>query len=249
MSMFIEENKELQKAQPFSDQGEQPEVQQEKPLADEPKKTEIDQKEVNFRTLREQNERIAKERDEAMRKLSELETLKKQAQGQQQEQPVTDDDFNLEADALAEGKHLNKLNKKIKQLEEQVKTYQHQSTSMTAETRLRMEFPDFDKVVNQESIKTLATVEPELAASLDANPDLYTKAKAAYKAIKRFGLEDTYETDRATAQKNAAKPRPLTSLSPQQGESPLSHANAFANGLTEDLKKQLYKEMMEARNN
>lgn len=37
-------------------------------------------------------------------------------------------------------------------------------------------------------------------------------------------------------------------LSPQQGDSPLSKANAFANGLTEDLKKQLQKEMFEARN-
>jgi hypothetical protein len=53
--------------------------------------------------------------------------------------------------------------------------------------------------------------------------------------------------DKLRAQKNAAKPKPLASVNPQQGDSPLSKANAFANGLTDDLKKQLRKEMEDAR--
>ncbi len=48
-------------------------------------------------------------------------------------------------------------------------------------------------------------------------------------------------------QKNASKPKPLASVNPQQGDSPLSRANAFANGLTEELKDQLRKEMSESR--
>jgi hypothetical protein len=55
--------------------------------------------------------------------------------------------------------------------------------------------------------------------------------------------------DRAAAQKNASKPKPLASVSPQQGDSPLSRANAFANGLTPELQKQLRQEMEEARKN
>jgi len=50
-------------------------------------------------------------------------------------------------------------------------------------------------------------------------------------------------------QANTAKPRPLTSVSPQSGESPLSRANAFAEGLTPELKKNLFKEMQEAKKN
>ena len=38
-------------------------------------------------------------------------------------------------------------------------------------------------------------------------------------------------------------------MSPQQGDSPLSRANAFANGLTPELRVQLIKEMEEARKN
>ena len=40
----------------------------------------------------------------------------------------------------------------------------------------------------------------------------------------------------------------VTSVSPQEGAAgPLSKANAFADGLTPDLKKQLYQEMIDAR--
>ena len=64
-----------------------------------------------------------------------------------------------------------------------------------------------------------------------------------------FEKPDNYKTDRELAQKNASKPKPLASVSPQQGDSPLSRANAFANGLTNELKAQLRKEMEEARKN
>jgi hypothetical protein len=67
--------------------------------------------------------------------------------------------------------------------------------------------------------------------------------------IKKLGIytEDTYQADRERAQNNANKPRPLASVSPQQGESALSHANPFAGGLTPELKTSLLKEMEAAR--
>ena len=70
--------------------------------------------------------------------------------------------------------------------------------------------------------------------------------------VKKLGISEQVMVDnqgKATAQRNAAKPRPTASISPQQGETPLSRANAFANGLTEEMKKQLYKEMLEAASN
>ena len=54
------------------------------------------------------------------------------------------------------------------------------------------------------------------------------------------------QNDKAKAVINAQKPRPLTSISPQQGDSPLSKANAFANGLTPELQAQLLKEMKQS---
>ena len=41
----------------------------------------------------------------------------------------------------------------------------------------------------------------------------------------------------------------MVSINPTQGESALAKANAFANGLTPELKDQLYREMQAARRN
>ena len=55
------------------------------------------------------------------------------------------------------------------------------------------------------------------------------------------------EAIRSKARENHAKPRPISSIGAQEGDGPLSKANAFANGLTDELKQQLLKEMQEAR--
>ena len=84
----------------------------------------------------------------------------------------------------------------------------------------------------------------------NSSNDLYSTAVSAYTMIKNLGIApkgDDFMVQKAQAQKNAAKPKPLASVNPQQGESPLSKANAFANGLTDDLKAQLLKEMYAAR--
>jgi len=67
--------------------------------------------------------------------------------------------------------------------------------------------------------------------------------------VKKLGIykPDNYEKDRAHVATNANKPRSSASISPQQGDSPLSNANAFADGLTPELKKKLYAEMLEAK--
>jgi hypothetical protein len=77
------------------------------------------------------------------------------------------------------------------------------------------------------------------------NPNFYSQAKSAYRAIKMYGFakEDAYSKQRDTVQKNVSKPRPLSSVSPQEGQSPLSRANAFAEGLTPELASELWKEM------
>jgi hypothetical protein len=89
---------------------------------------------------------------------------------------------------------------------------------------------------------------PELAETLGSSSNLYGKAVSAYTMIKNLGIyqEDQYSPDKQKAQANAAKPRPLASVGTQQGDSPLTRANAFAEGLTDDLKRQLRKEMAEA---
>lgn len=194
----------------------------------------------NMRFLRESKERAERERDEAYRRIQELERQSKSPDPEEAEP---------DPDALVEWRHVSK---KIRNLEGQIKNQQQAAYEYATESRLKSQFSDFDKVVSKENIETLKDMHPEIAQTLSQSNDMYIKFASAYKIIRNLGIykdqaSDPYEEDRARAQRNSAKPRPLAAVSPQQGDSPLSNANAFANGLTEDLKKNLLKEMMEMR--
>jgi len=199
-------------------------------------------KEKNFVELRKKVERIERERDEALR-AQQQSNLKREIPEEEL------DDIGIGDDDLAEGKHLRKQSKEIRKMKREMEQYKQQMYEQTTEARLKASFPDFDKVVKAETVKLLGETYPELAQTINTSPDLYNKAASAYTLIKKFGLykEDKYENDRNQAVNNAAKPRSSASLSPQQGESPMSNANAFANGLTADLKKKLYQEMIDAK--
>lgn len=201
---------------------------------------------MNFRQLREQKEAIQRERDYLLSLVNNQSQTKPVAQNNHVEE---DYDINIEPDAIAEGKHLTKIQKELKNVKKQLQQYQQNSETNIVEAKIRAVCPDFERVCSPENIAMLRDTDPELAATINSSGDLYNKAVSAYKAIKRYniGAQDLYLDDKLRAQKNAAKPKPMASLSPQQGESPLAAANAFANGLTDDLKKNLYKEMMELR--
>ena len=190
---------------------------------------------MSFRQLREKAERLERERDEYARQ------VQRQVKPQPQEEP--EEDIRINPDDLVEGKHLTRYEKKLKKLEEAMKVSQKQTYDAAAEHRVRTEMPDFDKIVTQDTLYILQSQFPELAASINSNPDLYSKAKAAHQAISKLGITPDYSSEESTINKNIAKPKPLASIAPQQGDSPLTRANAFSAGLTDDLKRQLYEEM------
>ena len=200
-------------------------------------------KESNVFYLRKLADQAARERDDALRRLQEIEYQK----SAKVESP--DEDISVKDDELVEGKHLNKYAKRIKQLEQQQKQYIQQTTESTAEMRLKAQYSDFDKVMTLENVQMFSTAYPELAKTINSSNDLYEKASSAYTLIKKFGIynDQPFEADKQKALANASKPRPLASVSPQQGDSPMQRANAFSNGLTKELKEQLLKEMNESR--
>ena len=205
--------------------------------------------EMRFKTLRTLKEKAEQERDQALRILQERDAVSKNTQAIAQPQDA--DDFGIGNDELAEGKHLKKMYGEIRRLRSEVSQYQQNSSTMTAEARLRISYPDIEKVVSKENMEILAVQYPELWTTIQANNDFYTKGAAAYTMMKKLGIhvEDTYEPDRERVNVNVSKPKPSIAVAPQQSNSPLTQANAFANGLTESLKAQLYKEMMESRRN
>jgi hypothetical protein len=199
-------------------------------------------KDSNLRILRQTAERASHERDEAIERLRKLEASRAQP-----EEP--DEDIQINSDDLIEGKHLKKVvaryEKKFKQLEEQQRQSQQQAAESSAISLLRSQYADFDKVVTLENVQAFSAAYPEMAKSINSASDIYDKAVSAYTLIKKFNIyeETPFDSEKQRAIANSIKPRPLSSVSPQQGDNPLSRANAFANGLTEELKTQLLKEM------
>ena len=181
------------------------------------------------------------------KRLQNDEAAEYKSRAQQIEEPL----YNINEDDLVEGKHLKRYDAEIKKLRQEQEQFKQQSYAMTAQQQLRSKYPDFDKVVNEDNIEQLKYAYPELANTLNSSTDLYSTAVSAYTMIKKLGIiqEDNYMADKAQALKNASKPKPLASVSPQQGDSPLSKANAFANGLTDELRAAMIKEMNEARKN
>jgi len=204
---------------------------------------------MNFRAMKEKALAAEKRAQELEAALLASQSQKQTVAQEEEEEEISE--VAVDADALVEGKHLSKVNKHIKKLQDQLKQYQQQTTLNATEVRLKSQYPDFDKIVSRDNLESLRMAYPEIAQSLNANPDLYGKAVSAYTMIKKLGIgeEDPYVEEKAIIQRNAAKPKPLASISPQQGDSPLSKANAFANGkLTDELKSQMLKEMNEFRN-
>ncbi len=188
---------------------------------------------------------------QAERRSAELEEQLRSAQTKKESEPEEDLSYHVEEDALVEGKHLSKVDKKIQRLENKLKQYEQQSALSATELRLKQQYSDFDSVVSGENLSKLAAEHPEIMQSINSNQDLYSKASSAYKLIKSLGIidpVDIYQSDKEQALRNAAKPKSLASISPQKGESPLTRANAFAQGnLSDDMKAQLVREMHEAR--
>jgi hypothetical protein len=232
----------------------QPEIEEavQQPIQNEtPKKPQ-----QSFAELRKQREEEKARREAAERERDEainyIRQLHQQAPAQQQPQPESVDEFNLPDDDIVEAKHVKKVVNEYKKLRQEFNEYKRQSTEMTIEATLRAKFPDFDKVVTVDNLKALRDADPEEAALIHQSGDNYLKASAAYKAIKRIVVQnepqqESVTVEKSMAQKNAVKPKPVASISPQQGANPLSKANAFAQGLTKELADQLRKEMEEAR--
>jgi hypothetical protein len=197
----------------------------------------------NIAALRIAREKAERERDELAQKLQEM-LLRQQTISTKSEES------SLNPDDLVEWKYVSK---EIKQLRDEIRSYQQASTDSAIENRLKAQYPDFDKIVTKENIEILRAEYPELAETIATSPNLYSKGSSAYTLIKKLGIaiEDPLQVqqDAERIKINNTKPRSTASISPQRGESPLSKANAFAQGLTDDLKKQLYKEMQESMKN
>lgn len=236
MEEVYKEEQQVEQQQEVVDKPEEdivlPEVEKQTPVIAKKSNNE----EMNFSRLREAKEKAERERAELEKRLSAYEQKEEEVKNSPD---YGDDDF-------VEGKHLKS---ELKSIRKELNSYKKQQVEQTDEVRLKAKYSDFETIVNPDNIAKLKELDPETAETIAmSQASLFIRGAAAYKRLKELGVgrEKEYEKDIKHTQTNASKPRASNSISPQQGDSPLSMANAFANGLTTDIKQQLWKEMQEA---
>jgi hypothetical protein len=200
---------------------------------------EYNAEEKNLVRMRELKEQAEREKAELQAKLREYEQPQQRPQEQQEEIDYGDSDF-------VEGRVLKK---EITGLKKQLEAFHKQQVQMTDEDKLRRQYSDFDQVVNPEKMRILKEKDPEMADTIArSQASLYSRGTAAYKRIKELThhVTDVHAQDRAKAHDNMSKPRPVNSVSPQSGDSPLSMANAFGGELSPEAKAHYWKQTQKA---
>lgn len=208
-----------------------------------------------LRAKAEKADQLQKERDEyysLLKKIHESAVHQEQEQYKKQlQQYDSEEEFDLNSiddDDLPDGKTVKKIiqqeQKRRKDLEGYIKQQQQVAYENSVKTELKGKFNDFDDVVNLDNVKKLREMRPGLARTLHSNPDIKEKAIETYYAIKDLGIYEPqqYYQDRERVKKNMEKPRSTSTMGGRETNDPLSYANAFADGLTEELKAKLYQQ-------
>jgi hypothetical protein len=169
------------------------------------------------------------------------EDLRKQLSQVNKPLQAEEDDLGVKDEDLVEGKHLKNLYKEIKHLKSELK--QRESTSV--EDRLKLHYPDYAEVLANENIELINKTDPEFAETLALQQDPYKRVVAAYKFLKRLGIQSnaTETIEKKKAIENSQKPLSVQAVGKQ---SAVGNVGMFENNLTPEMKKQFWKDMQQA---
>lgn len=187
---------------------------------------------------------------EARRKMQELERQNRELSDRvgriKDPEAPKEEEPSLAEDDLPTYGHVKKFHsKREKELEKRIEQRVEQKVrAELASTTLKLRYPDYDAIVTNENIELLKQQKPELALSLAHNPDPYAQAVAVYDALKMMGIGVVQKSsaDKEKALKNAQKPLSVNAVAKS---SAIGQAHMFENGLTPELKSQLWKEMQD----
>jgi hypothetical protein len=165
---------------------------------------------------------------------------------QQKQLPPEEDELEgLADDDILTVSQARKLAQKISRQTAQ-ESYRERDAA-TVDDRMRSKFSDYDDIVTSENLELLKKNDPELAMSLQRlADDPYSQSMAAYKMLKRAGYSPQKQSqtlEKRKALENSQKPMSVNSVSKQ---SSIGNVASFENGLTPDLKKQMWAEMQQA---
>lgn len=211
----------------------------------------------NFKELRLARERAEKEKEKVEKERDALLAHLLSMQGTKKESPKVEeldfDEFSVSDDAFIEGRDYKRLaqhsRKQAELTARKLKEYEQRIEDMATEARIRTQYPDIDQVVTDENVYLLRERYPAIAKSLNNAPNDWDKYSSVYTLIKELGIHKSrsYEYDKLKAVSNSQKPKPAASLSPQQGDSPLTQVNAFIQDrkMSKEGMSSLWKQMKE----
>lgn len=200
-----------------------------------------DAQERNFKAMREAQKRLERERDEERKRNAELQAMINRQyagnQPQQQQQELADDD-------IAE---VGYVKRELSKVQQALAEERQRAAIQRAELKLATRFPDYQEVLCDDNIEKLRMMEPEVMASIESNGDPYSKAVAAIKAMKSYGIHKgeniSYERQKALA--NVNKPKTSAAYQPATSQSPLAQAHNFTGGRMSEAERRSIE--MEAR--
>lgn len=232
-------------------QSEQPEVAPQESTESQVKETHKveEQEDTNARNWRRANETRKRLEQELKKKEEQLEQLLK-AVTKQQQPPEVDELDSVSADEfIPKGKIEKMWDKREKRIREQTReeverAFQEKEKARWKE-KVREKFPDFEDVVNVETLDLLEQQEPEVAENIADLKDPYKVAIQSYKYIKAMGLT----SDKVSVSKRHREVEKKLDENKKTIQSPQVYDKrplAQAYKITDADHKALYKEMMEA---
>jgi hypothetical protein len=197
-------------------------------------------KERDFKALRQRQKELEweiKQRDQLLERLLQQQPQQKVETPVEQEDPDEDYIPAGKVKGIAR-KTVQPLEKKIQELEEKIARQEQQKLLSS----LKSQYPDFDDVVNVETLELLEKQEPELAATIAHFKDPYKMGLQSYKYIKALGLvENLPDARRKKETLQKIERNQKTVQSPAAFD---KRPMAQAYKTTQAESKRLYEEMM-----
>ena len=208
--------------------------------------------EINFRRLREAHEREKRELEQERREREQdrqmILALQKQLLEAKvappQKEPEQDPFADVAPDDWTTYSQVTELSKRAasESVRSQIEEFKREMEEAKAQEEFAKTYSDFPSVVTTENVNKLRAVKPQLARALSMIGSETHQAVAAYEAIKSYVLtEEQKSEEQKRIEQNSYTPK---SVNAAAGSSPLAKVSQFDEGLTPELQKAYYQEMI-----
>ena len=216
---------------------------QHEPLPEKPQ----DRQWRQVRAQAEESKILAREKEQLEREIA---FYKQQAQQPQQHKQVVEDEYETDAERKIRLK-MAEYEARLAKSEQDTAAAKQQAAIAHGQQRLQADYPDINEVVSNENIERLKYEYPVLYNSVVASNDIYTVGAAAHEMIIAKGIYKKPSNalnqivQSSNIARNQAKPKSVSTISPQGGDTPISKASAFMGNRdsSDEEKKAIWAEM------